>query len=233
MVHKTAFTAPDGGATSRQRGDFVLSNLPDLHPDAHGGERMSDDEDKNQNKGSSPLEALKKTRTVELFGPVNGALAKRVISQLLFLESEDPDKPITVLQNSPGGSVTDGFAIYDAMRFVKPEIRIVCMGITASIATITLLGAKKENRFSLPHTEFLIHQPLIAGNVYGVASDLEITARHILKTRELINDMLSRETGQPLDIVQRHTERDYWMSAKEAFEYGLVTRIIQSRDELG
>jgi ATP-dependent Clp protease protease subunit len=190
-----------------------------------------DDESKGGPKGS-PLEALKKTRTIELFGPVNGQLARRVISQLLFLESEDATKPITVLQNSPGGSVTDGFAIYDTMRFVKPEIRIVCLGLTASIATITLLGAKKENRLTLPHTEFLIHQPLIPGSVYGVASDLEITAKQILKTRELINHMLARETGQPLDIVSRHTERDYWMTAEEALEYGLISRIIQSRDDL-
>lgn len=220
MAHKTALHPNETPAP-----DVLLSNLPDI--------RSSEDDDKDKGKGGSPLEALKKTRTIELFGPVNGALARRVISQLLFLESEDPEKPITVLQNSPGGSVTDGFAIYDAMRFVKPEIRIVCMGITASIATITLLGAKKENRFSLPHCEFLIHQPLIAGSVYGVASDLEITARHILKTRELINNMLARETGQPLDVVQRHTERDYWMTATEALEYGLVSKIVSSRDEIG
>ncbi|MBL8788473.1 MAG: ATP-dependent Clp protease proteolytic subunit [Deltaproteobacteria bacterium] len=190
-----------------------------------------DDDDKGNPKGGA-LEALKKTRTIELFGPVNGALAKKVIAQLFFLESEDPDKPITVLQNSPGGSVTDGFAIYDAMRFVKPEIKIVCIGLTASIATITLLGAKKENRLTLPNTEFLIHQPLIAGNVFGVASDLEITAKQILKTREIINEMLSRETGQPLDVVQRHTERDYWMNAQEALDYGLVSRIVTSRSEI-
>ncbi len=198
---------------------------------AHNDIVMAEDDDKGGPKGS-PLESLKKTRTIELFGPVNGALARRVISQLLYLESEDAEKPITILQNSPGGSVTDGFAIYDAMRFVKPEIRIVCLGLTASIATITLLGAKKENRLTLPNTEFLIHQPLIPGSVYGVASDLEITAKQILKTRELINDMLARETGQPLDIVQRHTERDYWMTAQEAVDYGLVARIIQSRAEL-
>lgn len=192
---------------------------------------VGDDDDKGNPKGGA-LEALKKTRTIELFGPVNGALAKKVIAQLFFLESEDPDKPITVLQNSPGGSVTDGFAIYDAMRFVKPEIKIVCIGLTASIATITLLGAKKENRLTLPNTEFLIHQPLIAGNVFGVASDLEITAKQILKTREIINEMLSRETGQPLDVVQRHTERDYWMNAQEALDYGLVSRIVTSRSEI-
>lgn len=178
------------------------------------------------------VEHLKKSRTIELFGPVNGALTKKVISQLLFLEAEDPDKPITMIQNSPGGSVTDGFAIYDTMRFIKPEIIVLCVGLTASIATITLLGAKKENRLTLPHTEFLIHQPLIPGSVYGVASDLEITANQIIKTRERINVMLSQETGQPIEIVRRHTERDYWMTAAEAVEYGLVARMVSSRHEI-
>ena len=190
-----------------------------------------DDDEKGAPKGTA-LEALKKTRTIEMFGVVNNALARRVISQLLFLESDDADKPITVLQNSPGGSVTDGFAIYDAMRFVKPEIKIVCLGLTASIATITLLGAKKENRVSLPNTEFLIHQPLIGGIVQGVASDLEITAKQILKTREIINEMLSRETGQLVEIVSRHTERDYWMNAEEALAYGLIARIVTHRAEI-
>ncbi len=190
-----------------------------------------DDDEKGAPKGTA-LEALKKTRTIEMFGVVNNALARRVISQLLFLESDDADKPITILQNSPGGSVTDGFAIYDAMRFVKPEIKIVCLGLTASIATITLLGAKKENRVSLPNTEFLIHQPLIGGIVQGVASDLEITAKQILKTREIINEMLSRETGQPIEIVSRHTERDYWMNAEEALAYGLIARIVTHRAEI-
>ncbi len=172
---------------------------------------MADGEDKEPGKGGW-VEHLKKSRTIELFGPVNSALAKRVISQLLFLEQDDATKPITIIQNSPGGSVTDGFAIYDTMRFVKPEIRILCVGLTASIATITLLGAKKENRLTLPHTEF---------------------PNQIIKTRERINQMLSAETGQPIEIVRRHTERDYWMTAEEAVEYGLIARIVDSRDALG
>ncbi|TNF28594.1 MAG: ATP-dependent Clp protease proteolytic subunit [Deltaproteobacteria bacterium] len=193
-------------------------------------------DDEEENGKDQPknwqLDLLRKTRTIELFGGVNNAVAKRVISQLLFLEADDPTKPITVVQNSPGGSVTDGFAIYDAMRFVKPDIHILCVGLTASIATITLLGAKKEHRFTLPHTEFLIHQPLIPGTVYGRAADLEITAREIIKTRERINQMLAAETGQPLEVVEQHTQRDYWMSADEAVNYGLVARIVRSRDEL-
>jgi len=182
--------------------------------------------------GKGMLEQLRKTRTIELFGTVNSLLARKVISQLLFLEQDNPDKAITVFQNSPGGSVTDGFAIYDTMRFVKCPVRIVCVGLTASIATITLLGAKKEDRLTLPNTEFLIHQPLIPGMVQGVATDLEITARQILKTRELINQMLARETGQPLEVVSRHTERDFWMNAEEAVQYGLVSRIVTSRAEI-
>ena len=190
-----------------------------------------DDKDKGGGRNWQ-LDYLRKTRTIELFGPVNNALAKRVISGLFFLEADDPTRPITLLQNSPGGSVTDGFAIYDAMRFVRPDIHVVCVGLTASIATITLLGAKKEHRFSLPHTEFLIHQPLIPGTVYGRAADLEITARQIIATRERINRMLAAETGQPLEIVEQHTQRDYWMSAAEAVEYGLIARIVPTRAEL-
>ncbi len=180
----------------------------------------------------SAMERLIKTRTIELFGAVNNKLAQKVISALLFLEAEDADKPITLVQNSPGGSVTDGFAIYDTMRFIKPDVKVLCVGLTASIATITLLGAKKEHRLSLPHTEFLIHQPLIPGNVVGQASDLEITAREILKTRARINAMLAKETGQPLEVVEKHTNRDYWMSAPEAHEYGLIGGIVETRAAL-
>lgn len=197
------------------------------------------DEDDDDNNGKEKdqgknwqLDYLRKTRIIEIFGPVNNAVAKKVISGLFFLEADDPERPITVVQNSPGGSVTDGFAIYDAMRFVKPDVRVVCVGLTASIATITLLGAKKEHRVSLPNTEFLIHQPLIPGTVYGRAADLEITARNIIKTRERINRMLAEATGQPLDVVESHTQRDYWMSADEAVNYGLIARIVHSREEL-
>ncbi|MFT7578522.1 MAG: ATP-dependent Clp protease protease subunit [Myxococcota bacterium] len=191
--------------------------------------------DKEEGEGGGKhwlLENLRKTRTIELFGGVNNAVAKKVITALLFLEADDPDQPIIMLQNSPGGSVTDGMAIYDTMRFVKPDVKVLCVGLTASIATITLLGAKKEHRLSLPHTEFLIHQPLIAGNIYGQASDLEITAREMLKTRARINKMLAEETGQPIETIQKHTQRDYWMSADEAQEYGLISKVIQSRAEL-
>lgn len=191
-----------------------------------------DDEDKGGGPKNLALEQLRKSRTIELFGPVNNALAKRVVSSLLFLEADDPDRSILLVQNSPGGSVTDGFAIYDTMRFVKPEVKVLCVGLTASIATVTLLGAKKEHRYTLPNTEFLIHQPLIAGNIFGRASDLEITANEILKTRARINAMLAEETGQPLEIIEKHTQRDYWMSASEALEYGLVSKVVTNRSEI-
>jgi ATP-dependent Clp protease protease subunit len=183
--------------------------------------------------GRELLEKMLKTRTLRLFGSVTDKLAERFIASLLLLEADDAEKPITVLQNSPGGSVTDGFAIYDTMRFVKPEIRIVCVGLTASIATITLLGAPKAWRASLPNTKFLIHQPLIPGNIFGPASDLEITAQEILKSRHRINQLLAEETGQPLARVEQDTQRDYWMNASAAREYGLISRIVESRAELG
>lgn len=189
-----------------------------------------DDDDKRAHRGIA--ERLLDSRTLMLSGTVTQKLADRIIAGLFLLESDDGDKPITVIQNSPGGSVNDGMAIYDAMRFVKPRVRIVCVGLTASIATITLLGADKQDRLSMPNTRFLIHQPLIAGNIFGPASDLEITAQEIIKTRERINEMLAAETGQPLDRVKRDTQRDYWMDAAGALDYGLISGIVTDRSQL-
>lgn len=180
----------------------------------------------------SMVDRLLETRTIQLFGAVDQKMAKRVIAQLFLLEADDAKKPITLVQNSPGGSVNDGFAIYDAMRFVGPDVRVLCVGLTASIATITLLGAKKEHRLSLPSTRFLIHQPLIPGNVFGPASDLEITAQEIIKTRDKINELLSQETGQPLKRVAKDAQRDYWMDANDALSYGLISRIVTHRSDL-
>ena len=177
-------------------------------------------------------ERLLTSRTIHLFGGVTNEVANRVVSALLLLDSEDSKKPITVVQNSPGGSVNDGMAIYDAMRYVNAPVRVLCVGLTASIATITLLGAEKADRVSLPNTRFLIHQPLIPGNIVGPASDLEITAQEILKTRSKINEMLAEETGQPLDRVKKDTQRDYWMNAEEALEYGLISRVVTRAADL-
>lgn len=176
---------------------------------------------------------LFRSRQIPVFGPVDSELAEKVIMQLLALEQEDPEKPITLLLNSPGGSVMDGFAIYDAMKFVKPEIRVVCVGLAASIATVILLGAPKQWRLALPNTKLLIHQVYLSGVVRGQASDLEITAKDLLQTRERINKLLAQETGQELSRIEKDTNRDYWMTAAEALEYGLISRVITDRSELG
>lgn len=203
-------------------------------PRARPGFRMEDEEGEEKEKGGERglVDKLLETRTIRLFGTVTQKLAHRLIGELFLLEADDAEKPITVLQNSPGGSVADGFAIYDAMRFVRPPVRVVCVGLTASIATITLLGAEKEDRLTLPNTRFLIHQPLIPGNVFGPASDLEITAQEILKSRDKINHLLAEATGQPLSRIEQDTQRDYWMDAPTAVGYGLVSRIVTSRSEL-
>ena len=177
-------------------------------------------------------ERLLGSRTIHLFGAVTNEVANRVVSALLLLDAEDSEAPITLVQNSPGGSVNDGMAIYDTMRYVQAPVRVLCVGLTASIATITLLGADKKDRLSLPNTRFLIHQPLIPGNIVGPASDLEITAQEILKTRAKINEMLAEETGQPLERVKVDTQRDYWMNAEEALEYGLISRVVSSAADL-
>ncbi len=178
------------------------------------------------------LERLLKTRTILLSSEVSPASARRVIEHLLVLEAEDPEAPVTLLLNSPGGEVHSGFGIYDTLRFIRPRVRIVCTGLTASIATIILLAVPKEDRLALPNARLLIHQPLFGGEVFGPASDLEITANEILKTKERINRLISDATGQSLEKVQHDSERDFWLSADEAVEYGLVSRVIRSRDDL-
>jgi ATP-dependent Clp protease, protease subunit len=179
------------------------------------------EEPKKEEAAFGPVaKSLFRSRQIPVFGAIDDTMAARIVAQLLALEQADAEAPITILLNSPGGSVTDGFAIYDAMRFVKPEIRIVCMGLCASIATIILLGAPKKWRVALPNTRLLIHQVYIPGVIRGQATDLEITARDLLHTRDRLNQLLATETGQPLDRIQRDTNRDYWMTAQEAVEYG-------------
>lgn len=177
-------------------------------------------------------ERMLRNRTILLSSEVSPTTARRVIEQLLVLEADDPEQPITFVVSSPGGDVHSGFAIYDCVRFVRPRVRVVCAGLTASIATVILLGAEREDRLSLPNTRFLIHQPLFQTEIFGPASDLEITANEILRTKDRINRLLAEETGQPLERVERDTQRDFWMSAEEAVQYGLVSRIISRRDDL-
>lgn len=175
---------------------------------------------------------LLENRTIFISEGINADVAKRVITNLLALDFEG-DKPITVFLNSPGGEVNSGFAIYDVMKAIKSEVRIVTAGLCASIATIINLGAPKQHRYSLPNGRFLIHQPLIGGHVQGQASDLEITAREIIKTRKKLNELLSKECEQPLSKLEEDTARDYWMDATESLEYGLISKIIENLSEIG
>lgn len=198
--------------------------------DRHGTEIVARASGREEENGY--LERLLKSRTLLLSSEVSPTTARKLIEQLLVLEADDPAAPITLLVNSPGGEVHSGFAVYDVLRFIQPEVRIVCVGLTASIATVILLGAKKENRVALPNARLLIHQPLFHGEVFGPASDLEITANEILKTKSRINELLAQECGQPLERIERDTERDYWLSADEAQKYGLISRVIQDRSQL-
>ena len=173
---------------------------------------------------------LLKNRTLTLFGEVNQEVARRTAEKLLTLSFESDD-PITLFISSPGGHVESGDVIYDMIRYIKPVVRTVGTGWVGSIATHIYLAPDREHRYCLPNTRFLIHQP--AGGFGGAASDIEIHAREIVKTRERINQVISERTGQPLERVAQDTDRDYWMSAEESLEYGLVGQIIQGVDELG
>ncbi len=172
---------------------------------------------------------LLKNRTLTIFGEIDKDMARRTAERLLALAFEGDD-PITLYIGSPGGHVESGDTIFDMIRFVKPTVRIVGTGWVGSIATHIYLATERENRYALPNTRFLIHQP--AGGFGGDASDIEIHAREILKTRERINAVIAEQTGQPLERVSKDTDRDYWMSAEESREYGLVGSIIRSADEL-
>jgi len=170
---------------------------------------------------------LLKERVVFLVGPVNDQTANLVVAQLLFLESENPDKDISFYINSPGGSVSAGMAIYDTMNFIKPDVSTLCTGMAASMGAFLLSAGAKGKRFSLPHSKIMIHQPL--GGMQGQASDIEIHAKDILKTRTVLNRILAEKTGQPLERIERDTERDYFLSADEAKDYGLVDQVIAKR----
>jgi len=170
---------------------------------------------------------LLRERVIFLVGPVNDHTANLVVAQLLFLESENPDKDISLYINSPGGSVSAGMAIYDTMHFIKPQVSTLCTGMAASMGAFLLAAGAKGKRFSLPNSEVMIHQPL--GGTQGQATEIEIAAREILKTRERLNQMLAENTGQPLSRIEVDTERDYYLTAEEAKAYGLVDDVISKR----
>jgi ATP-dependent Clp protease protease subunit len=170
---------------------------------------------------------LLKERVIFLVGPVNDQTANLVVAQLLFLESENPDKDISFYINSPGGSVSAGMAIFDTMNFIKPDVSTLCVGMAASMGAFLLAAGAKGKRFSLPNSKVMIHQP--SGGSQGQATEIEIAAREILKTREQLNKILAECTGQSLERIARDTERDYYMSADESKEYGLIDQVIAKR----
>ena len=173
---------------------------------------------------------LLKERVVFLVGPVEDNVANLIVAQLLFLESENPDKDIHLYINSPGGSVSAGLAIYDTMQFIKPDVSTMCVGQAASMGALLLAGGAKGKRYCLPHSRVLIHQPL--GGFQGQATDIDIHAREILKARERLNDILARHTGQPLDRIQHDTERDHFLGSEEAQEYGLIDAVLTQRSKM-
>ena len=175
---------------------------------------------------------LLKERVIFLVGPVNDASANLVVAQLLFLEAENPDQDIHLYINSPGGSVTAGMSIYDTMNFIKPDVSTLCLGQAASMGAFLLSAGTKGKRYALPHSRVMIHQPLISGGLGGQASDIEIHARELLKTKAILNELLAKHSGQPLEKIERDTDRDNFLSAEEAVNYGLVDHVTTSRTDL-
>ncbi|RLB27874.1 MAG: ATP-dependent Clp endopeptidase proteolytic subunit ClpP [Deltaproteobacteria bacterium] len=171
---------------------------------------------------------LLKDRIIFMGEQVHDGMANTVIAQMLFLESEDPDKDINLYINSPGGSITAGLAIYDTMQYIKPDVATICMGQTASMAALLLAAGAKGKRYALPHSRILIHQPL--GGAQGQATDIDIHAREILKIRDKLNEILAKHTGQAIEKISQDTERDYFMSAEEARQYGIIDRVITNRE---
>ncbi|MCG8453326.1 MAG: ATP-dependent Clp protease proteolytic subunit [Spirochaetales bacterium] len=186
-------------------------------------------DEKREEAGEALQAKLLKTRTILLSGEINKELAERVIKQMLLLEA-DGDDPIKVFIDSPGGDADAGYAIFDMLRFIGPEVITIGMGTVASAAALVHLAGEKQNRLSLPNAHFLIHQPL--SGIRGVATEIEIHANELEKLRAKINRLIAEETGQNFDKVSGDTDRDYWLNAEEALEYGLISRIISTREDL-
>ena len=194
--------------------------IPSVVEETHRGER-----------GWDIFSRLLKDRIIFLGTPVNDQVSNSIIAQLLYLESEDPDKDISLYINSPGGSVTAGLAIYDTMRYIGPQVSTICMGQAASMGALLLAAGESGKRFALPHSRILIHQPMLRGGMGGQASDIEIQAQEILRLRERLNKILVDHTGQPFERIKEDTDRDNYMSAEEAREYGLIDTVIDSRTQ--
>ncbi|NLY29185.1 MAG: ATP-dependent Clp endopeptidase proteolytic subunit ClpP [Firmicutes bacterium] len=173
---------------------------------------------------------LLKDRIIFIGGPINDHVANLVIAQLLFLESEDPEKDIALYINSPGGVVYSGLAIYDTIQYIKPDVSTICIGMAASMAALLLAAGTKGKRYALPYSRIMIHQPW--GGTRGQATDIEIEAREIIRLKRIGNEILTKHTGQPLERIERDTDRNYYMSAQEALEYGLIDGVLDSSKEL-
>ena len=197
----------------------------------NNGDDQEKEEGKNGEAGheSILIQQIVKTRTILLAGEINKTLSERIIRQLLLLEDEGDD-PVKIFIDSPGGDADAGYAIFDMIRFIKPDVYAIGMGLVASAAAIILLAAPKERRMGLPNSHYLIHQPL--SGIRGVATEIEIHARELEKLRTKINQLIADETGQPLDKVEKDTDRDYWMSAEDAAQYGLISKIITRRTDV-
>ncbi|HEX6634233.1 MAG TPA: ATP-dependent Clp endopeptidase proteolytic subunit ClpP [Usitatibacter sp.] len=172
---------------------------------------------------------LLKERVIFLVGPINDAMANLIVAQLLFLESENPDKDIHLYINSPGGSVSAGMAVYDTMQFIKPDVSTLCTGLAASMGAFLLCAGAKGKRFCLPNSRVMIHQP--SGGFSGQASDIEIHAKEVLYLKRKLNEMMAQHTGQPLEVIERDTDRDNFMGAEDAVKYGLIDRVLKNRSE--
>jgi len=172
---------------------------------------------------------LLKERVIFLVGPISDGMANLIVAQLLFLESENPDKDIHLYINSPGGSVSAGMAIYDTMQFIKPDVSTLCTGLAASMGAFLLCAGAKGKRFVLPNSRVMIHQP--SGGFSGQASDIEIHAKEVLYLKRKLNEMMAMHTGQPIEVIERDTDRDNFMSAEEALKYGMIDRVLKSRTE--
>ncbi len=193
-------------------------------------EKAEAEKDAKKSQTDSFSKKFLDTRQVLISGEINEELANDVVSKLLLLESISATKPIYVYVNSPGGNVYSGFAIFDVIRFIKPPVKIIGAGLVASAAALILLSAEKKNRFALPNSQYLIHQPL--SEMRGVATDLEIHAREIERIKKRINEIIAKGTGKEIEAIFSDTERDYWLNAEEAVTYGLVSKIIETRKEL-
>ncbi len=189
-----------------------------------------DEEDSGAAQSAAMTAKLLKTRTILLSGEIDKKMAHQVITQLLLLEQEAPEEPIRLFIDSPGGDADAGFAIHDMIGFIRCPVKCICTGLTASAAVIVLLGSEKEDRFSLPNARVLIHQP--STSIRGHAADINIEASELLKIRDKINRLIADKTGQSFEKIEQDSKRNFWMSAEEALEYGLISKIIARRDEL-